>query len=282
MLFYLRKPQLLLFCLVLLLISACKKRDTLNFAQKNGLRLSVDSKFGAILTDINGRSLYMFSSDVTGTANCIGVCETTWPPFYSANISTNPNLNSSEIGVIIRADGRKQNTYKGYPLYYYKNDVRAGQINGDGIAGLWFVAKPDYSLMLANHQLTGLDDKNYLSTYVEGIGKTVYLTDDKGRTLYAFVSDKHNKNIYTNEVIKNDFWPVYEGEIKSLPSAINKDLVAIVDVKILGKKQMTFKGWPLYYYYKDLQRGHNKSITIGPTPGAFWPVLTLEKPTAPL
>ena len=45
-------------------------------------------------------------------------------------------------GTITRDDGTMQVTYNGLPLYRFANDTAAGQTNGEGVAGLWSVAKP--------------------------------------------------------------------------------------------------------------------------------------------
>ena len=156
----------------------------------------------------------------------------------------------------------------------------AGQTNGEGIGGVWFVAKPDYSLMLANAQLIGSNGKSYTSLYVEGTGNTKYFTDAAGRTLYSFSPDKNNKNTFTKaDLSNNSIWPVYEIDTKVLPSVITKDLISVIDV--FGKKQMTYKGWPLYYFSQDAKRGDNKGVSIGAAPG-FWPVLTPTSLIAPL
>ncbi|WP_421946254.1 hypothetical protein [Pedobacter sp.] len=267
-------------CIIILFISACKKSGNEEpVAEKKGIQLKTDAKFGSVLTDQDGKNLYFFASDVAGTANCTGGCEAVWPLYYSADASTDMNLDKTQVGTITRADGRKQSTYKGYPLYYYANDLTVGEVKGDGVGGIWFVAKPDYSLMLANAQLTGLNGKLYTSAYIEGTGNTRYFTDGAGRTLYAFSPDKNNKNTFTRaDLSNNTIWPVYEAELKSLPSIITKDLIGLTDV--FGKKQMTYKGWPLYYFNQDLNRGENKGVSVGAAPG-FWPVLTLNTTVAP-
>jgi predicted lipoprotein with Yx(FWY)xxD motif len=258
--------------------TACKKSNN-DPIEKKGIQLAADAKFGAVLTDKDGKTLYFFSSDVAGTANCTGPCETIWPLYYSADASTDMNLNVAEVGEITRADGRKQSTYKGYPLYYYQNDAAAGEIKGDGVSGIWFVAKPDYSLMLANAQLVGLNGKQYTSTYTEGTGNTRYFTDANGRTVYSFSPDKNGKNTFTKaDLSNNTIWPVYEAELKSVPSIITKDLISIIDV--FGKKQMTYKGWPLYYFNQDTKRGDNKGVSVGAFPG-FWPLLNVTTTVAP-
>ncbi|HGG05709.1 MAG TPA: hypothetical protein ENK28_09650 [Aliiroseovarius sp.] len=32
--------------------------------------------------------------------------------------------------------------YRGQPLYLYAGDSKPGDINGDGVAGVWHLAKP--------------------------------------------------------------------------------------------------------------------------------------------
>ena len=45
--------------------------------------------------------------------------------------------------VIARDDGSKQWAYKGKPLYYFKNDAKAGDTVGDGKGNnVWHIAKP--------------------------------------------------------------------------------------------------------------------------------------------
>jgi predicted lipoprotein with Yx(FWY)xxD motif len=279
MLIYLKNNLLALLCLALVFSASCKKKSPAE-KEKKGIQLAQDAKFGAVLTDNSGKTLYFFASDVAGTPTCTGGCETLWPLYYSADLSTDMNVNAADVGEVTRSDGRKQSTYKGYPLYYYQKDAAAGETTGDGVGGIWFVAKPDYSLMLANAQLIGPTGKLYTSTYVEGPGNTKYFTDAAGRTLYAYAPDKNNKNTFTKADLSNNaVWPVYEGELKSLPSVITKDLISVIDV--FGKRQLTYKGWPLYYYGQDTSRGQNKGITVGPTPGSVWPVLTLTSTVAP-
>jgi predicted lipoprotein with Yx(FWY)xxD motif len=50
------------------------------------------------------------------------------------------------IGLATQADGSQQVTYDGRPLYYFKGDAAAGDVNGQGVGGVWFAATVDGSL----------------------------------------------------------------------------------------------------------------------------------------
>jgi len=287
MLIYLKRNLLALACMALV-FTACKKNSAEEpkpepVPQKKGIQLASSTTFGTVLTDKDGKTLYFFASDVAGTPTCSGGCEAIWPLYYSADASTDPNLNKADVGEVTRADGRKQSTYRGYPLYYYASDAAAGEIKGDGVGGIWFVAKPDYSLMIANAQLIGANTKSYTSAYVEGTGNTKYFTDAFGRTLYAFAPDKNGVNNYTKGTTQEGIWPVYQSEVLIAPSVIAKTDLGVITVAAIGKKQLTYKGWPLYYFASDAKRGDNKGITVPGTaaPGSVWPYVYTTTAVAP-
>jgi len=275
-------------CLALLLcLSGCSKSDNPGgdnpgdpYGNPPGgnnpslsLALTTDAKFGSILTDANGKSLYFFAIDANGTSGCTGGCELAWPVYYAGNETVPTGILAADFKTITRADGKKQSTYKGWPLYYYASDAAKGDVKGDGSGGTWFVAKPDYSIMLANNQLVGLNGKSYTTALTEGTGVTQYLTDAAGRTLYAFAPDTFNVNTYTKADLSNNAtWPIYESDILNVPSVLAKDL--FVQITAVGKKQLTYKGHPLYYFGSDAVRGDNKGVSV-PSPGV-WPVLTLN------
>jgi predicted lipoprotein with Yx(FWY)xxD motif len=240
---------------------------------KLALKMGSNPAFGTVLTDNKGKTLYFFAMDANGTSGCIGGCEAVWPVFYAEDGTVPAGMTATDMGVITRADGKKQTTFKGWPLYYYASDVASGEIKGDGVGGIWFVAKPDYSVMVANTQLIGNNGKSYTFDTKEGTGVSQYLTDSYGRTLYAYAPDTFNVNTYTKADLSNNAtWPIFESEILNLPSVINKDL--IVQITAVGKKQLTFKGHPLYYFGPDAKRGETKGVSV-PAPGV-WPVLNLS------
>jgi hypothetical protein len=52
-------------------------------------------------------------------------------------------IDMSKVAVIQRTDGTFQVTYNGSPLYYYITDMAPGDVNGQGVGGVWFVISPD-------------------------------------------------------------------------------------------------------------------------------------------
>lgn len=273
---------------------SCKRRDTPAIVPV--IKLSPHTTLGSHLVDKDGNSLYYFSNDSVAVNTCTGGCANIWPAFYATNLNTatlGTGLDLTDFAEITTTAGAKQSTYKGRPLYYYApltggSNVReaAGEVRGEGVGGVWFVAKPDYTVMLTRAQLVGANAKKYVytiasptPTYTEGDGKSVYFTDAKGVALYTFRLDKQNTNTYTDAAFtKNTIWPIYEMEKIVVPSVLDKTLFSVINV--FGKKQLTYKGWPLYYFGQDgMVMGATKGVSF-PSVGV-WPVATKELVAAP-
>ena len=270
-------------------MASCKKEDEpMEEPQPDemvtGVRLVNNETLGSIVTDNNGQTLYFFSKDASGNAACIDGCTDIWPIFYVENLQIGSGLDATEFEEITRSDGKKQTTYRGWPLYYYSPTANgvletAGETKGEAVNNLWFVAKPDYSIMLVNNQLTGHNGKSYLSDYTEGTGATSYFTDAFGRTIYSFTKDYYNTNKFTAADFSNDgVWPIFYDEPGSVPSILNKADFGKIDV--YGKEQLTYKGNPLYYFGQDAMRGENKGVSY-PAPGV-WPVVNVSTVEAPM
>ncbi len=91
------------------------------------------------LTDWRGMTLYTFDQDTATTSNCNGTCTATWPPMFAAADATG----AGNWSLLTRGDGNKQWTYKGKPLYTYKNDAKPGDTNGNGQGNnTWHSALP--------------------------------------------------------------------------------------------------------------------------------------------
>jgi predicted lipoprotein with Yx(FWY)xxD motif len=98
-----------------------------------------DSAKGKTLVDGKGMTLYIYDRDTAaGKSSCNGNCATNWPPLMAA-------ADAKDAGswtVITRDDGGKQWAYKGKPLYFWKDDKKSGDAEGDGRNNVWHIAAP--------------------------------------------------------------------------------------------------------------------------------------------
>ena len=107
-----------------------------------------DNALGQLLADANGRTLYGLTQDAAGTPTCVGGCASAWPPVVvddSLDLSSLPS--AASFSIVDRPDGTKQLKAGKWPLYYFSGDTAAGEANGQGSGGVWFVVAPDAKLI---------------------------------------------------------------------------------------------------------------------------------------
>jgi predicted lipoprotein with Yx(FWY)xxD motif len=101
-----------------------------------------NSKFGQILVDGSGRTLYMLTADTGNQSTCYNTCAGIWPPDTTNGTPTSSGVTASMVGTTARTDNTTQVTYNGHPLYTFTHDAKAGDVNGEGVAtfgGIWYV-----------------------------------------------------------------------------------------------------------------------------------------------
>jgi predicted lipoprotein with Yx(FWY)xxD motif len=101
---------------------------------------------GRILTDGNGRTLYLFEKDKGTASQCSGACAGIWPPVTAASGVAGRGVASSDLGSIKRPDGTTEATYAGHPLYTYAGDSKPGDTHGQGLdqfGAQWYALAPD-------------------------------------------------------------------------------------------------------------------------------------------
>jgi predicted lipoprotein with Yx(FWY)xxD motif len=103
---------------------------------------------------------------------------------------------------------------------------------------------------------------NTVSTSTKtGIG--TYLVDGKGITLYWTTLDSVGQSNVNGSSLS--VWPVfYVSNITVSPSLNTSDFGSITRAD--GKSQISYKGWPLYYYYEDQASGS----TLGQGVDGVW------------
>lgn len=103
----------------------------------SGAIKTMDTAKGGILTDAKGMSLYTFDKDAAGVSNCNADCAKKWPPVTAAAGAKAED----EMSLITRKDGSQQWAFKGKPLYLWQGDKKPGDMSGDGMGGVWHLAK---------------------------------------------------------------------------------------------------------------------------------------------
>jgi predicted lipoprotein with Yx(FWY)xxD motif len=104
------------------------------------------SGLGRILVDGRGRTLYLFEKDRRGGSACAGLCATYWPPLVAKDKwLAIKGVKQSLLASIRRADGSRQVTYAGHPLYLFSGDTKRGQTSGEGLTDFgagWYAVSP--------------------------------------------------------------------------------------------------------------------------------------------
>jgi predicted lipoprotein with Yx(FWY)xxD motif len=102
-----------------------------------------NSRYGKIIVDGSGRTLYLFDIERDHKPTCNGACAVAWPPFVAPGAAASaPELDQALITTAVRNDGSSQLLYNGHPLYYYAGDHAAGEIKCQAViefGGGWYV-----------------------------------------------------------------------------------------------------------------------------------------------
>jgi len=245
--------------------------------------LGENADLGSFLVDDKGMTLYLFTKDSPNTTVCYDKCATAWPPLLTnGNPVAGEGADASLLGTIERTDGTTQVTYNGWPLYYYEKDKAPGDVIGQDVGGVWFVVSASGEMVetqateapaatepaAAGGTMVNLGEHDTLGSF---------LVDDKGMTLYLFTKDTPNTTVCYDKCATA--WP---------PLLTTGDPVAGegVDTSLLGTTertdgtiQVTYNGWPLYYYEKDKAPGD----VTGQDVGGVWFVVSAsgEQVTTP-
>lgn len=106
-----------------------------------------NATYGKYLTNVKGNTLYVYLKDSPNTSTCVDNCAKNWPP-HPYNDKDKPLAGAGAdvnlVGFIKRTDmASPQVTYKGWPLYTYIKDEKAGDVNGQGLGGNWYLVAPN-------------------------------------------------------------------------------------------------------------------------------------------
>jgi len=104
-------------------------------------------KMGDVVENGAGFVFYRFDKDTAkpkSKSACNGDCAKVWhPALTNDGKPALKGIDADLLGTVTRADGKKQLTIGGWPIYTYIGDKKAGTWAGQNVGGTWFVIKPD-------------------------------------------------------------------------------------------------------------------------------------------
>ena len=213
-------------------------------------KVTVNGKAETVLTNARGLTLYYFTPDAPKKLACAGECAQAWPPFLSdAGTPTSTPALPGTLSVFKDANGN-QVEYSGYLLYTYIKDTAPGQVTGQGVGKVWYVATPD----LASHVLRTAQAK------VDGKTETI-LTDAQGSTLYYFTPDAPKKLACSGECAQA--WPPLLSKESGTPLADASLSGALSTFNNANGNQVEYNGHLLYTFVKDAAPGQITGQGVG-------------------
>jgi len=208
-----------------------------------------ESNFEVTAMDKDGFSLYFFDNDAMESSNCNGGCLVNWPAF----VPNDEDIAIGDFTIFTRSDGTKQWAHQGMPIYFFKNDMARGEINGDGVIGLWHLITPPVpsimtSLIEETHVLgASITVQGMVHVMVRDVDSMEFIdtvADKSGFALYTFDNDVSGVSNCFDACL--DAWP---------PLLADENDSATAPFSIItrenGMKQWAINGLALYFFTPD-------------------------------
>ncbi|MFE7129231.1 SCO0930 family lipoprotein [Streptomyces sp. NPDC057638] len=250
------------------------------------LAVARNAQLGQVLTDSEGFTLYRFDKDTAkpSRSNCEGDCAKAWPVVPAAGATPPAGVDASRYGSVARADGTRQLTVAGWPMYRFAKDTQPGEIKGQGVGGTWFAAAPDGKKASAgagggSGSGSGSDSGTGGGAALAGLSTRQdptlgeIVVDKNGMTVYRFIKDSAwpMKSACVGECLAK--WPVVAPVAKNDTRGIlKKNFVTFSRPD--GIKQQTIDCWPLYTFAGDTKPGETNGQGVG---GTWYAVSPLGK-----
>ncbi|WP_431046412.1 SCO0930 family lipoprotein [Streptomyces sp. P1-3] len=213
-------------------------------------------ELGPVVTDSKGWTLYRFDKDTAKppASNCDGDCAAAWPPVPAADATASSGIDPELLGEVTRADGSKQLTLGGWPVYRYAKDTAPGDTKGHGVGGTWNALAPDGKKAgQTADKPKAPEDAAELSTMKDAkLGEII--VDGKWMTLYRFNKDSAwpMKSACVDACL--DTWKPAAAVDKAKVKGVNAKLVSTF-TRPDGTKQLAVDCWPVYTFTGDTEPG---------------------------
>ncbi|MFC8272525.1 SCO0930 family lipoprotein [Streptomyces sp. NPDC057271] len=231
-------------------------------------------QLGKVVTDSEGFTLYRFDKDSASPpkATCEGDCAKAWPVVSAEGAKAPAGVDASLLGEVTRADGSKQLTLGGWPMYRYAKDTKPGDVNGQGVGGTWFASAPDGKKASAAADGGAAEEGAEEEPVTDAAGLSVHkdpklgdiVVDSRGMTVYRFKKDSAwpMKTACTGACLEK--WPVVAPVDKNDIEGITKKGFVTFS-RPDGIKQQTIDCWPLYTFAGDEEPGDTNGQGVGGT-----------------
>ncbi|WP_320773279.1 SCO0930 family lipoprotein [Streptomyces sp. CRN 30] len=247
-------------------------------APAGALAVRSSAEYGQVLTDGAGFTLYRFDEDTAQPpkTTCEADCATAWPPVPASGATAAEGIDKALLGEVTRADGSKQLTVGGWPMYRYAKDTKAGDVKGQGVGNIWYASAPDGKKAAAGGGAGAGDDTGGeaggdlpgLSTRVDPeLGEVV--VDANGMTVYRFEKDTPwpMTSACTGACLEK--WPVVApvdaADTKGIDNKNDGRRGYVVLDRPDGLKQQSIDCWPLYTFAGDKEPGDTNGQGVGGT-----------------
>lgn len=225
---------------------------------KNELAATNDPNLGTFVADGKGFTLYRFDKDTPKPpkSNCNGACADTWPAVPAEGVLAGKGIDKSLLGAVVRADGTRQLTLAGWPVYRYSKDKKAGDTNGKDVPN-WNPIAPDGKK--ARAQASPAKDKPVVVAaaalvIVDNPELGKIFVDAFSRTLYRFDKDSAwPMRIGCLDACLKTWTPAKPVDAAQL-RGIARKLIGTV-TRPDGTKQLSINCWPVYTFTGDKKAG---------------------------
>jgi len=210
------------------------------------------TEFAVTEMDKDGFNLYTFDNDTTEVSNCEEQCLVNWPAFV-------PNENDVAIGdftIFERSDGTQQWAHKGMPVYFFIGDTARGDINGEGLGGVWHLIQPEVT-PTPEVTTTLVQEVNALGATITVEGNArVMLRDSAASEFMAETVDKSGFALYTFDNDTAGVSNCFDGCLDTWPPLLASSTdTAEAPFSIIerdnGMMQWAINDMPLYFFTPD-------------------------------
>ncbi len=212
------------------------KETAVPFAAPEGVTLQLP-----YFADGRGMTLYTSKTDAEGMSKCDAECSKS----FKAVLAPAKAKPTGAWSVAKGFSGERQWAFRGQPVYTFAEDMKVGDVKGNGAQnGAFGAARIE---MLDDVKLPagfGIQENN------DAPGRT--LVDHKSLTLYVMEGGKGKQPISRNWV------PVLAAQISNPTGDFT------LHKRDDGAEQWAFRGKPLYTYAEDVNQGHAKGIGVDP------------------